>query len=124
MKYLSRFDVAPQDGRSLALSPDGKYMAYIHESDHKCFVTYDGQEGRGHSKMIAGSLAFVPDSGHPAYIAEEGNEWFVVIDGKEGFHYDEARSLEQDIIRFKSSDTVSYLILEDKCLCEVREKIQ
>ena len=124
MKYVGHFDVAPQRERSFALSPDGKHIAYTYKSGHKCFVTYDGKEGRSHSKIIDGSLTFSPDSGHLAYIAEDGNEWFVVIDGKEGFHYDGTRSLEQCILRFKSSDGVSYLILEDKCLYEVRENIQ
>ncbi|TRZ75505.1 MAG: hypothetical protein D4R93_04815 [Deltaproteobacteria bacterium] len=124
MKYVGRVDIAPQDERSLTLSPDGKHIAYIRKADKKCFVAYDGKEGKSYSKIIDGSLTFSPDSGHLAYIAEDGNEWFVVIDGKEGFHHDKLWSLEQCILRFKSSDTVSYLILENKSLYEAREKIQ
>ncbi len=124
MKYIGHVDIAPQDQRSLALSPDGKHVAYIHKSGKKCFVAYDGKEGINYNNIIDGSLTFSPDSGHLAYIAEADNEWFVVIDGKEGFHYDKVRWLEQCILRFESSDTVSYLILENKCLYEAREKIQ
>ena len=124
MKYIAHIDIAPQDQASLTLSPDGKHIAYIHRSDKRCFVAHDGKEDRKYSKIIDVSLTFSPDSGHLAYIAEDGNEWFVVIDGKEGFHYDGAWSLERCILRFKSSDSVSYLILEDKCLYEVREKTQ
>ncbi len=124
MKYMGHVDIAPQDERSLTLSPDEKHIAYIHKSDKKCFVVCDGKESKSYSKIIDGSLTFSPDSGHLAYIAEDGNEWFVVIDGKEGFHHDRARSLEECILRFKSSDTVNYLILENQCLYVAREEIQ
>ncbi len=124
MKYIGHVDIAPQDQRSLILSPDGKHIAYINKSDNKCFVDYDGKEGKSYNKIIDGSLTFSPDSGHLAYMAEDGNEWFVVIDGKVGFHYDKLWSSEQCLLRFESSDTVSYLILENKCLYEAREKIQ
>jgi hypothetical protein len=122
MKYIGHVDIAPQDQRSLTLSPDAKHVVYIHKSENKCFVAYDGKEGGNYSKIIDGSLTFSPDSGHLAYIAEDSNEWFVVIDGKEGFHYDRMRSLEQCILRFMSSKTVSHLILENKCLYEARER--
>ena len=124
MRYLGHVDIAPQDQRSLILSPDGKHVAYINKSDNKCFVDYDGKDGKSYNKIIDGSLTFSPDSGHLAYMAEDGDQWFVVIDGKEGFHYDKLRSSEQCSLIFKSSDSVSYLILENKYLYEAREKIQ
>jgi len=124
MRYIGRVDFAPQDGQSLTISPDGKHIAYIRKSDKKCFVAYDGKEGKSYSKIIDGSLTFSADSCQLAYIAEDGNEWFVVIDGKEGFHHDKLTSSEQCILRFKSPDTVSYLIFENKYLYEAREKIQ
>jgi hypothetical protein len=124
MKYIGHVVIAPQDQGSLTISPDEKHIAYIHKSDKKSFVSYDSKEGKSYGKIIDGSLTFSPDSCHLAYIAEDRNEWFVVIDGKEGFHYDKPWSLEQCILRFESSDTVSYLILENKCLYEAREKIQ
>jgi hypothetical protein len=124
MKYIDRVDISPRDQRSLILSPDGKHIAYIGKSDNKCFVDYDGKEGKSYNKIIDGSLTFSPDSGHLAYMAEDGDEWFVIIDGKEGFHYDKLWSLEQCVLIFESSDTVSYLILENKCLYKAKEKIQ
>ena len=91
------FEVPPGFIReSMAVSPDGKRLAYIVKKDgNKRVVVVDGKEGELYDAILTQMPVFSPDSKQVAYVAQIGSvdsrqspsEQFLVLNGKEGKHY-------------------------------------
>ena len=73
---------------SLAVSPDGKSLAYAARSGDKQLVVMDGVEGKEYDGILASSPVFSPDSKRVAYAAKRGDKWLVIVHGVEGKEYD------------------------------------
>jgi len=68
----------------LALSPDGRHVAYRVEQKgppFRAFVVRDGTEGRRYEHTT--QPAFSPDSRHLTYSAVRNRRWLIVTDGEE-----------------------------------------
>jgi Tol biopolymer transport system component len=73
---------------SLALSPDGKRVAYAVKSGKRWALVVDGHVGVENDEVGQGSLTFSPDGKHLAYAARIGNRWREVMDGQPGEEYE------------------------------------
>ena len=77
-------------GTTVAMSPDGRRIAYsLHRGD-KWLMAVDGQETKQSYDDIGNkSAAFSPDGKRVAYSAKRGDKWLVVVDGEEGKEYEQ-----------------------------------
>lgn len=67
------------DSYTLALSPDGRQIAYGAKTG-KWLMVIDGREEGPFDSV--GSVAFSPDSRHIAYEAQKAGKWHIVVDNK------------------------------------------
>jgi len=72
-------------GKTLAVSPDSKRVAYDAQRGQKWLVVVDGVEGKEYDGI--GALLFSRGSKRVAYAAKRGQKWLVVVDGFEGKEY-------------------------------------
>jgi hypothetical protein len=72
---------------SLALSRDGKRVAYATRKGKQWVVSVDGREGAEYDGIAVGSVSFSPDGKRVAYAALLGRQWSVVVDGQAGAAY-------------------------------------
>jgi WD40 repeat protein len=85
-KTIATGDSFPQ----IALSPDGKRLAYFEGDAGKAFVTIDSVRDAKFDHIADDDnpgLAFSPDSRHVAFIAGTAAGWTVVLDGRPGATY-------------------------------------
>lgn len=74
---------------SLAISPDGKHMAYVAKNDKGMFVRLDGKpDSKIWVKIGRGTPKFNITSDRMAYTAYDGKHWHVVINGTVGPGFD------------------------------------
>ncbi len=64
---------------TIALSPDGRRLAYAAQIEGAWRMVVDGAEGKGHVE-VQGPV-FSPDGARLAYQAKDGKAWHVVVDG-------------------------------------------
>ena len=77
---------------SLALSPDGKRIAYvIHQTDQRHRAVIDHKPGPAYVEVASPRPIFSPDGSRVAYIAARTHKQFPVLDGREGLRCDEIR---------------------------------
>jgi hypothetical protein len=89
IKEVTVAEVAPdKDTDLLAISPDGKHLAYKKVHGDKQQISVDGVEGLEYDGIANGSCVFSSDSNRVAYMAMRGKKWLVVVDGVEGPAYD------------------------------------
>jgi Tol biopolymer transport system component len=74
---------------TLALSPDGKRVAYAAKRDERWSLVVDGQAGAQYDDIEVGSPVFSPDSKRIAFVAKVGGRYSIVVDGQAGAEYDE-----------------------------------
>jgi hypothetical protein len=67
----------------LALSHDGKRLAYVTGKQKKWHVVVDDQPGPDYDGILDAPPTFSPDGQRVAYGANKGGKWFVVVDGRE-----------------------------------------
>ena len=98
MKRCVILDGQPTPGRheasrfGLALSFDGKHVAYVTDEGKKWAVVVDGQPGQGFDGgMLSGptGLIFSPDGKRLAYLADVGKRRVAVVDSQAGAGYDQ-----------------------------------
>ena len=70
---------------SLAMSHDGRHLAYAARLAGRWLVVHDGHPGRGWDGI--GEIVLSP-AGRLAYAAEQGGRWHVVVDGRAGPAWD------------------------------------
>jgi Tol biopolymer transport system component len=107
-------------GASLALSPDGKRVAYAANIGKKWLVVVDGKAGPevdGGKFSAPPGLSFSPDGKRFAYTAKTGNQWSVVVDGQAGASYD---GIGPDSLVFSpDSSRVAYIARTGKRMVSV-----
>lgn len=123
MNYVSKIEM-PDSAVSYILSPDKKHIAFICKKDTLYFARWDGKTGRVYDHIFFGTLTFSPDNNHLAYIADKNGEWFVVIDNREGLHHTGKVLFDQSPLKFITSDTVMYTVIDNKVLYLINENIQ
>lgn len=80
---IENFGPMPSVGiKQIALSPNGRRMAYVLKRAKKAAVFLDGRE-QGEYDAVSG-LKFSPNGKHLGYAAARSRTWFIVINGKEG----------------------------------------
>ncbi len=72
----------------IAVSPDGKHIAYPATDARGTHLVVDGRDGPPYEKITPKSPVFSPDAARIAYVASRGGKTFAVIDGEEGPAYD------------------------------------
>ncbi|MGO8759738.1 MAG: hypothetical protein ACLQG3_16595 [Terracidiphilus sp.] len=77
---------------TLALSPDGRRVAYAAKRDKQSALVVEGQEGPTYDDIELGSIVFSPDSKRIAFVAKVGGRYAMVVDGHSGAGYDEIRN--------------------------------
>lgn len=65
---------------ALAVSPDGKRIAYAARDSERWMMVTDGRQGQAFDQVL--SVRFSPDSKRVAWVAQEGKEHVVLLDGK------------------------------------------
>ncbi|MGH9764861.1 MAG: TolB family protein, partial [Blastocatellia bacterium] len=82
---------------SLAISPDGKHLAYVAKRENGRCVVLDGHAGRTYPDIPEQHLTergrdpqirFSPQGGHIAYVARRADGYVVVTDHREGKPYE------------------------------------
>jgi len=66
-RLVCQINVSPWILESLAVSTDGKRVAYLAQVDKKYFTVVDGQEGEQYNFVWKYTLIFSPDSKSVAY---------------------------------------------------------
>ncbi len=92
---LGKWDPGGMKG-TLAVSPDGRHIAYAAKRGNKFVVIRDGKDGKlyegyGSDGDFAGKMQplFSQNSQKLGYSARQGDQWTFVVDGHEGSFYDE-----------------------------------
>jgi Tol biopolymer transport system component len=74
---------------TLALSPDGKRVAYAGKRDKQSVIVIDGQPGTAYDEIEIGSVEFSPDGERIAFVAKVDGKYSMVVDGKASASFDE-----------------------------------
>lgn len=72
----------------LAISPDGKHIAYAAKKDNQWTLIVDGKPNGAYDLIEMASPVFSPDSNRIAFVAKVGGRYSVVVDGQIGPGYD------------------------------------
>ncbi len=112
----------------IVYSSDGRlaYIAYKANINQQ-FVILNGVEGKYYDWMSR--PAFSPDGKHLVYFAQERQDFFAVVDGVEMKHYERILGHERNSpnqppsIRFDGSSTFCYMVLQERNVYLVTEKL-
>ena len=77
-----------QEIADIALSRDGKRLAYAALKDNKWRVVVDGSEQKPFDTIAAGTLQFSADGANLVYAAQADTKWRIVFNGREEPPYD------------------------------------
>jgi WD40 repeat protein len=77
-----------QEIADIALSRDGKRLAYAALKDDKWRVVVDGKEQKPYDTIAAGTLQFSADGAQLIYAAQADKKWRIVYNGREEPVYD------------------------------------
>jgi hypothetical protein len=93
----------------LAISPDGRRVAYPALRWRRWCVVVDGQPGPGFDGI--GEIVWSPDGRHLAYLAQRGRRWQVVRDGRPGWTGD---SIFRQTLQFSPDSRHLVLVGRDR----------
>jgi hypothetical protein len=99
--------------RAIAISPNGKRLAWSRLDRDGTSYLYDGpksQTGYDSAGDSTGQVRFSPNSEHLAYVARKGQDWFVVLDQKEGPRAD---APPEELIFGADSQRLGYVLNRD-----------